>query len=127
MFGYALVGSNDLDKAKAFYDALLGSAGMPTMFEHSSGGRVYGNGMGQPFFAVVAPFDGKPATVGNGSMLSLSLDSPSAVDAFHALALSLGGADEGQPGLRGAAEYGFYAAYFRDLDGNKFCAFHTGG
>lgn len=127
MFGYALVGSNDLDKAKAFYDALLGSVGMPTMFEHSSGGRVYGNSMGQPFFAVVAPFDGKPATVGNGSMLSLSFDSREAVDAFHACALSLGGVDEGVPGLRGAPENGFYAAYFRDLDGNKFCAFHAGG
>ncbi|SNS33961.1 hypothetical protein SAMN06295912_104204 [Sphingomonas laterariae] len=106
MFGYALVGSNDLDAAKAFYDALLGAFGMPIMFEHSSGGRVYGNGLGQPFFGVVAPFDGQKATVGNGSMLSLAMKSREDVDHIHALAMELGGSDEGKPGLRGSAEHG---------------------
>lgn len=125
MFGYALVGSNDLPNAIRFYDALLGSVGVTGLFEHPNGGRVYGAAPDKPTFGVVTPFDGKPATAGNGSMLSLSLGSRKDVDDMHALAVSLGGADAGAPGPRGP-QGAFYAAYFRDPDGNKFCAFHVG-
>ena len=120
--GYCTVGSNDLDRAKAFYDALLGPAGIGTLFEHPSGGRVYGQD-GRLVFGVLGPYDGQPATAGNGSMAAFSCDSRAEVDAFHARALALGGVDEGAPGERGP---GYDFSYFRDLDGNKLCAFHMG-
>ena len=121
--GYCTVGSNQLEKAKAFYDELLGSIGMRGVFEHPSGGRVYG-GEGTSNFAVLGTFDGKPATAGNGSMFAFSFDSPKEVDTFHAKALVLGGTDEGAPGERAPK---MYFSYFRDLDGNKLCAFCMGG
>jgi hypothetical protein len=120
--GYCSVGSNNLGQAKNFYDALLGSAGIAPMFEHPSGGRVYGSG-GSHCFAVLGPFDGKPATVGNGTMFAFRFDTPEGVDAFHAKALMLGGTDEGAPGYRVPK---FYFSYFRDLDGNKLCAYCVG-
>jgi catechol 2,3-dioxygenase-like lactoylglutathione lyase family enzyme len=120
--GYATVGSNDLEKAKAFYDALLGSAGITPLFEHPSGGRVYGKD-GNLFFGVLGPYDKKPATVGNGSMLAFRFDTRGEVDAFHAKALALGGTNEGAPGERAPK---FYFSYFRDLDGNKLCAISLG-
>ena len=120
--GHGSVGSNDLEKAKAFYDALLGSAGIGTLFPHPSGGRVYGKD-GRPFFVLLGPYDKKPATVGNGSMHGFRFDTRGEVDAFHARALALGGADEGAPGERAPT---FYMSYFRDLDGNKLCAFCLG-
>ncbi len=119
---YATVGSNDLEAAKAFYDVLLGVAGIPPLFEHPSGGRVYGSD-GVPGFAVLGPFDKAPATVGNGSMFAFQCDSRAEVDAFHAKALELGGTDEGAPGVRGPD---WYFSYVRDLDGNKLCAYCLG-
>src|SRR3546814_13340978 len=74
MLGYATVGSNDLERAKAFYDALFAAVGISTLFDHGSGGRVYG-APGGPMFGVVGPFDGKPASVGNGSMFGFALPS----------------------------------------------------
>ena len=127
MLAYALVGSNDLEKAKQFFDALLGSAGIAPLFDHPSGGRMYGERFDKPFFGVIGPFDGQPATVGNGTQITFALPSRPAVDAFHARALELGGANEGDPGIRGDPAAGFYGAYFRDLDGNKLCACHIGG
>ncbi len=120
--GYGTVGSNRLPEAKQFYDVLLGTTGMTGLFEHPSGGRVYGKD-GNLCFAVLGPFNGKPATVGNGSMLAFRFDSPREVDAFHAKALQLGGTDEGAPGDRAPK---MYFSYFRDLDGNKICAFCMG-
>lgn len=120
--GYACVGANDREKAKAFYDALLPLAGITKMFDHPSGGRVYGKD-GALSFAVLGPFDGQAATVGNGTMIAFRFDTREEVDAFHARALSLGGKDEGAPGVRGGP---FYMSYFRDLEGNKLCAFHDG-
>ncbi len=119
---YCTVGSNQLDKAKTFYDALLGSAGMGSLFEHPSGGRVYGKD-GALVFGVLGPFNKEPATVGNGSMSAFKFDTRQEVDAFHAKALALGGSDEGAPGERGPS---YYFSYFRDLDGNKICAFAIG-
>ncbi len=120
--GHGCVGSNDLERAKAFYDALLGPLGVGTLFPLPSGGRVYGKD-GRPFLIVLGPYDKQPATVGNGSMHSFSFDSQEEVNAFHAKALALGGADEGAPGYRAPT---FYMSYFRDLDGNKLCAFTIG-
>jgi catechol 2,3-dioxygenase-like lactoylglutathione lyase family enzyme len=113
---YYTVGSNSLEKAKVFYDGLLGSIGMKPIMEHPTGGRVYG-GEGI-LFAVLGPFDGKPATVGNGTMCAFNFDTTDEVVAFYEKALELGGTSEGGPGERAP---GFFFAYFRDLDGNKLC------
>lgn len=117
---YCVVGSNRLDEAKAFYDALLGSIGMATAFDHPSGGRAY-SGPNMGLFGVLGAFDGKPATIGNGSMAGFSFDTKEEVDAFHGKAIQLGGADEGAPGERAP---GYYFSYFRDLEGNKLCGYH---
>ena len=122
MLAYATVGSNDLEKAKAFYDQLFAVAGLQKLFDHPAGGRIYG--AGACMFAVLGPYDGQPATVGNGSMTGFMLTSHEQVDAFHAKALELGGACEGPPGPRGAPN--LYFTYVRDLDGNKLCAYHMG-
>ena len=122
MLGYATVGSNDLETAKAFYDALLGSAGIVGQFDHPSGGRIYGRN-GTFFFGVLGPYNKGPATIGNGCMFAFKFDTREEVDAFYAKALALGGADEGAPGYRGPT---FYFSYFRDLEGNKLCAYCIG-
>ena len=118
---YCTLGSNRLTEAKAFYDGLLATIGLSKLYDHPSGGRVYGQN-GKFCFAVLGPYDRQPATVGNGSMAAFSFDTPAEVDAFHAKALELGGADEGAPGPRGPK---LYFSYFRDLDGNKLCGFCT--
>lgn len=119
---YHTVGSNKLPEAKAFYDALLGSIDMKGMFDHPSGGRLY-SARDKGVFAVLGPHDGQPASVGNGSMGGFSFDTPAQVDAFHAKALELGATDEGAPGERFPKAY---FSYFRDLDGNKLCAYKLG-
>jgi hypothetical protein len=93
------------------------------VYEHPSGGRVYGM-PGTSWFGVLGPHNGEPATVGNGSLMGFGLESPEAVSAFHAKALELGGTDEGAPGKRGGENSPITFAYFRDLDGNKLCAYH---
>ncbi len=115
---YAVVGSNHLERARTFYDALFGSAGIEPLLDHPSGGRYYGEN-GVVFFGVLGPHDGRPATVGNGSMVSRCFGSCAEVDAFHERALQLGAKNEGAPGYRAAT---YYMSYFRDLDGNKLCA-----
>jgi predicted lactoylglutathione lyase len=127
MIGYVTVGTNDLDKARSFYDALFGSIGASRLMELPHGFTLYGRGWGQPGVAVTRPYNGEAATVGNGNMISLVMDSRSRVDAFHAKAMELGGSDEGAPGIRGEeGDRAFYGGYFRDLEGNKFCAFRVG-
>lgn len=125
MIGYALVGSNDLEKAKAFYDEILKPLGGSPMFDHPSGGRIYNSGEGKPNFGVVGPFNKEPATVGNGTMIALTAETQDQVQKVYDKALELGGRDEGAPGWRGDPG-GFYGAYFRDLDGNKLCVFGFG-
>lgn len=120
--GHAVVGSNDLLRAKAFYDELLASAGVTTLFEHPSGGRAYGRD-GDVFFVVLGPYDKQPATVGNGSMSCFRFDTAAEVDSFYAKAMTLGAADEGPPGYRAPT---YYMSYFRDPDGNKLCACSLG-
>lgn len=126
MIGYSLLGTNDLERARAFYDALFGVIGVKRMFD---GPRVTGWGVNfeTPVFGVCTPFDGDAATVGNGSMLALVQPSRAQVDILHAKTLELGGSDEGAPGLRGdEGPMAFYGGYVRDLDGNKLCFFKVG-
>ena len=127
MLGYVTVGSNDLAKARAFYDALFGSIGAGRLMEFGDNFTLYGLGWQQAGVAVCKPYDGAAATAGNGNMAAIVLDSRAKVDAIHAKALELGGTDEGAPGLRSPeGDQAFYGAYFRDPEGNKFCAFRTG-
>ncbi|MEY2866957.1 MAG: hypothetical protein RIQ43_983 [Pseudomonadota bacterium] len=120
MIGYALLGTNDLPRAAAFYDALLAEIGA-TRFMESDRFIAWAVSPEAPSLGICLPFDGKPATVGNGSMVALALDSNEKVDRLYAKALALGGTDEGPAGPRGMS--GFYAGYFRDLDGNKLNVF----
>ena len=127
MIGYVTVGSNDLDKARGFYDQLMPVLGAGRIMEFGPNFTMYGTGMGKPGLAVCKPYDGNAATVGNGNMTSIACDSRARVDAFHAKAMELGGSDEGAPGVRGdEGPQAFYGAYFRDLDGNKLAAFCIG-
>lgn len=119
MLGYVTLGTNDLERACAFYDALMGSIGEGRIFDED-GFVAWGGEAGLPAVSVTKPFDGNDATVGNGVMVAMAMPSKEAVDAFYAKALELGATDEGAPGQRGE---GFYAGYFRDLDGNKLNAF----
>lgn len=119
MIGYTCVGTNNLDKAVAFYSELLSLLGAQPFFQ-SERGVGWGVAPDKPMFSVLKPFDGQPATVGNGTMVALAASGPEQVQALHAKALALGGRDEGAPGSRGGD---FYGAYFPDLDGNKLAAF----
>ena len=127
MIGYVTLGSNDLDRARSFYDQLMPVMGAGRMLEFGDNFTMYGVGMGKPGLAVCKPYDGSAATVGNGNMAAIVVDSRAKVDALHAKALELGGTCEGPPGVRGEeGPQAFYGAYFRDLDGNKLCAFRIG-
>lgn len=128
MLGYATVGTNDLDRARAFYDAVLAEIGARRVMEFpETDFTLYGTGGRKPGLAVCRPYDGGEARPGNGTMAAIGVDSRAKVDRVHAAALSLGGTDEGAPGLRTPeGERAFYGAYFRDLDGNKLCAFCIG-
>jgi catechol 2,3-dioxygenase-like lactoylglutathione lyase family enzyme len=123
MIGYVTLGTNNLEKAVAFYDELFRSIDVGRFMEDPGKFVAWSPKPDAPSVAVTAPFDGKGATVGNGVMVALILNTPVEVDAFYAKALSLGARSEGAPGPRGAAGSGFYAGYFRDLDGNKLNAF----
>ena len=119
MIGYSLLGTNDLARAAAFYDAVLGELGGKRFMEMerlvSWRSSETGAGLG-----ICTPYDGKPASVGNGTMIALLAGKPEQVQAAYGKAIELGGKDEGPPGTR----FGnFYAAYFRDLDGNKLNVF----
>ena len=127
MIGYVTVGSNDLDKARGFYDALMPVLGAERIMEFGDNFTMYGTGMGKPGLAICKPYDGNPATVGNGNMTAIVCESRDRVNALHAKAMELGGQDEGAPGVRGEeGPRAFYGAYFRDLEGNKLCAFRIG-
>jgi catechol 2,3-dioxygenase-like lactoylglutathione lyase family enzyme len=123
MLNYATVGTNSLPEALAFYDGLLGTIGWKAVFEHPSGGRIYGK-PGKSWFGVLGPANGEAATVGNGSMFGFAMDSVESVEAFYGKALALGGTCEGAPGKRGGDNSPMTFGYFRDLDGNKLCAYH---
>ena len=120
MIGYVTMGTNDIPKAAGFYDELLAAFGAKRAME-ADNFIAWSPSPKVPALSIITPADGNEARVGNGNMVALSLDSNEGVDALHAKAMELGGTDEGAPGPRG--DGGFYAGYFRDLDGNKLCAF----
>jgi len=123
MIGYITLGTNNLERAVKFYDELFGSIGIGRFMESEGNFVAWAPGPQSPSLAVTRPYNGEPANVGNGVMVALMLPDSAAVDAFHAKALALGGSDEGAPGPRAVEPEGFYAGYFRDLDGNKLNAF----
>ena len=122
MIGYVTVGTNDLKRAGEFYDKICGELGM-ARFMGNDRIIAWGARGGGAGFGVALPFDGKPMTVGNGVMAAFGAKDKDQVDRIYKLALSLGGSCEGPPGQRNER---FYAAYFRDLDGNKLNAFVMG-
>lgn len=123
MIGYVTLGTNDLEKAAAFYDALLAEIGAERFMENEQF-IAWSTAPDQPAVSVSKPYDGKPATVGNGVMVALVVDSTDKVDTIYTKAIALGATCEGPPGLR---MEGFYAGYFRDLDGNKLNVFNHSG
>src|ERR1700744_1819734 len=122
MIGYVTLGTNDRVRGAAFYDAIAAELGVARMMENEQF-IAWGTPGGGAGIGLTKPFDGKPATVGNGVMAALAARDKAQVDKLYALAMSLGAKDEGAPGSRGE---GFYAAYFRDPDGNKLNAFCMG-
>jgi catechol 2,3-dioxygenase-like lactoylglutathione lyase family enzyme len=121
MIGYVCLGTNDLERATTFYNALLAPMGGKMLMDFGRG-RAWGTAPDKPMVSVIKPFDGAAAQPGNGTMTALLCSSAAQVDSQYKLALELGATDEGPAGPRGP---GFHAGYFRDLDGNKlcFCAF----
>jgi len=119
MIGYVTVGTNDLPRALEFYEKLFTSTGATRIFEGEQG-VAWSNGPMSPGFGVMKPFNGEPATFGNGTMIAMVMDSKADVDKFYNTAISLGAKDDGPPGQRSD---NFYAGYFRDFDGNKIAAF----
>jgi catechol 2,3-dioxygenase-like lactoylglutathione lyase family enzyme len=123
MLAYATIGTNDLPRAAAFYDGLLAEVGGKRFMEELGYFIAWASSETGAGLGVSVPFDKRPATVGNGCMVALQASSREQVDRVYAKALELGGTDEGAPGQRSE---GFYAAYFRDLDGNKLNACYMG-
>jgi len=122
VIGYVTLGTNDIERAARFYDQLLAEIGASRFMETETF-IAWSTAPSAPALSVTKPFDGNAATVGNGVMVALLMDSHEKVDALHKKAMELGAKDEGAPGPRGP---GFYAGYFRDPDGNKLNAFCMG-
>ena len=122
MIGYVTLGTNDIKRAAAFYDALLGEIGAKRAMDYEAF-IMWATKPGVPALCVIKPYDKKAATIGNGVMVALAVDSKEKVDKLYKKALELGGTDEGPAGPRSG---NFYAGYFRDLDGNKLNFFHMG-
>jgi predicted lactoylglutathione lyase len=123
MIAYVTLGTNDLARAASFYDQLLAELGGKRMMEDPGNFIAWDTGEAGAGLGITHPFDKRAATVGNGTMVALQASSREQVDRVHAQALALGGSDEGAPGQRFP---GFYAGYFRDLDGNKLSACYMG-
>ena len=131
MIGYVTLGSDNMPRARAFYDELLGSTiGAKRIMEfgdEAGGFTMWGTGFDKPGLAVTNPYNKEPAASGNGNMSAIAMNSRAKVDEIHAKALELGGSCEGPPGVRGDENpQAFYGAYFRDLEGNKLCGFRIG-
>lgn len=122
MLAYVTLGSNDVEKAKAFYDEVLGVMGAKRLFDNN---RLYfyGTAPGAPMLAIGGPYDESSASCGNGVMPAIAAPDNETVDKVYAKAIELGAADEGAPGNRMPT---FYGAYFRDPDGNKICVCKLG-
>ena len=122
MFSFITLGTNDLKKSKAFYDALLKSINIINVENEDGWFSAYAKktSLNKIEFYLMRPHNKKEATFGNGTMITFSVDSKKGVDSFYHLALKLGATDEGKPGPRHQEHY---YAYFRDLDGNKICIY----
>ncbi len=125
MFSHMMVGSNDIDRSKAFYDALFTATGGKAGTADSKGRLVYLHNGG--VFLVTPPIDGQPATCGNGMTIGFAMENSAQADAWHAAGVAAGGkAIEDPPGWREGGGQRLYLAYLRDPDGNKLCALHRG-
>ena len=125
MIGYVTLGTNDLARAAAFYDLIAAEFGVGRMMDFDTF-VAWGEWGGGPGIAATKPFDGQPASVGNGTMVALECKDRAQVQRIYDIALANGGSDEGAPGPRGEPDENgmvFYAGYFRDPDGNKLNAF----
>ncbi|QZD96429.1 VOC family protein [Qipengyuania gelatinilytica] len=125
MIGYVTVGTNDLERAAKFYDAIAAEMGVGRMMEFETF-IAWGEMGGAPGIAATKPFNGEEASVGNGTMVAIEVKNREQVHKLHEIALAHGGTDEGEPGPRGEPDENgmlFYASYFRDPDGNKLNAF----
>jgi catechol 2,3-dioxygenase-like lactoylglutathione lyase family enzyme len=126
MYSHIMVGTNDMDKAKAFYDATLGALGYEPGFMDSKGRCFYMTDAG--IFAITVPIDGEAATPGNGTTIGFAVPDPATGDAWHAAGVANGGTScEEPPGVRESDLGDLYLAYLRDPDGNKLCALHRMG
>lgn len=126
MFSHIMVGADDIEVSRKFYDAALGAIGISPAVTDDKGRLFYISPAG--VFAVTKPIDDEPATAGNGSTIGFNVDSPEAADAWHAAGLANGGsACEDPPGVREGATGKMYLAYLRDPFGNKLCALHRLG
>ena len=128
MIGYVTVGTNDLERAAQFYDAIAAEMGVGRMMEFPTF-IAWGEMGGAPGIAATKPFNGQGASVGNGTMVAFEAKNREQVHKLHEIALAHGGSDEGDPGPRGEPDENgmvFYASYFRDPDGNKLNAFLMG-
>jgi catechol 2,3-dioxygenase-like lactoylglutathione lyase family enzyme len=126
MFSHIMIGSNDIGRSKAFYDAALGALGASAGVQDAKGRLIYAHRGGR--LMITPPINGAPATGANGGTVGFSADSPAAVDAWHQAGVAHGGtAIEDPPGERQGASGALYLAYLRDPDGNKLCAVHRAG
>ncbi len=119
MISHITVGSNDLGVAREFYGKVLATLGQACVHDETAAVAFGAAGTDRPWLWIVRPFDGQPASFGNGTHVAFLAPSRSAVRAFHAAALAAGGSDEGAPGLRPHYSEHYYGAYVRDPDGNK--------
>ena len=121
MYSHNMVGSNDIDRSKKFYDAVFKSMGGKEAIKDDKGRLIYMHNGG--IFLVTPPIDGQPATPGNGCTIGFAMDSPEQADAWHKAGVEAGGqAIEDPPGVRSGGMGDLYLAYLRDPDGNKLCA-----
>jgi catechol 2,3-dioxygenase-like lactoylglutathione lyase family enzyme len=124
MFSHIMIGTNDLDKAKKFYDKVLGTLGIGPAAADPNGNRIFYMHKGG-VFAITKPIDGKSATNANGGTIGFAAASPAEADAWHAAGVANGGKTcEEPPGVREGGMGKMYLAYLRDPDGNKLCALH---
>lgn len=126
MFSHMMIGSNDLDRSRKFYDAVFGAVGGKPGIQDEKGRLVYLHNGG--IFMITKPIDGEAATHGNGSTIGFAMDGPAQADAWHQAGVAAGGtAIEDAPGVRSGGGMNLYLAYLRDPDGNKLCAIHRPG
>jgi catechol 2,3-dioxygenase-like lactoylglutathione lyase family enzyme len=126
MFSHVMVGADDIEASRKFYDAVLGTLGIPAAITDEKGRLFYLSPGG--VFAVTKPINGEPASSGNGATIGFTVGDPATVDAWHAAGVANGGTTcEDPPGVREGSMGKMYLAYLRDPVGNKLCALHRMG